>query len=306
MTATLCALLVARGDLSWDTPLADALPDLADDMDEAFRDVTLVELLSHRAGLPGKPNWALMMELRTSELPLVEQRAKLARAALSAAPAHPPRTAFEYANDGFVIAGHVAEVATKQAWEELMRELLFRPLGMTSAGFGAPGSAEATSAGKIDQPRGHRPDGAAVPPGPLADNPAALGPAGTVHASLADWARYVELHLDGARGDVEVGEITLTRDAFALLHQPYEAPGQRYGFGWVFEQRPWAGGDGTALWHNGSNTTWYCVAWLGPGNGVAALVTANQAAPAVQAATDEVAKLLLDEHARRARAAATR
>jgi hypothetical protein len=74
----------------------------------------------------------------------------------------------------------------------------------------------------------------------------------------------------------------------------------------VFEKRPWAGGDGTALWHNGSNTVWYCVTWLGPGNGVAALVTSNQMTPAVQAATDEVATLLIEEHKRRAGAAEAR
>lgn len=297
MTATLIALLVTRGDLAWETPLGEYLPDLVADGDPELLEVTLVELLSHRAGLPANPDMGLFLALRGSAKSLVEQRAELTRAALEAGPSHPPRTAFLYSNTGFVIAGHVAEVVTGKPWETLMRELLFEPLGMKSAGFGAPGTSAA-----LDQPRGHGAGGQGLEPGPLADNPAALGPAGTVHASLADWAKYVQLHLRGFRGDVRVGELTLTRATFARLHTPYEGPGQGYGFGWVFEKRPWAGGDGTALWHNGSNTMWYCVTWLGPGNGVAALVTVNTATPAAQEATDEVATLLIREFQGRAQA----
>lgn len=296
MTATLVALLVTRGDLAWDTPLGELVPEWVEDGDAELMDVTLVELLCHRAGLPANPDMGALLALRTSTKSLVDQRAEITRAALEQGPSHPPRAAFLYSNTGFVIAGHVAERATGKPWETLMRELVFEPLGMRSAGFGPPGTK-----GANDQPRGHSAEGKPLEPGPLADNPAALGPAGTVHASLGDWAKYVQLHLRGFRGDVKLGELTLSQDTFALLHTPYDGPGQGYGFGWVFEQRPWAGGDGSALWHNGSNTMWYCVTWLGPGNGVAALVTTNTAAPVAQAATDQTATLLIQEFQRRAK-----
>jgi CubicO group peptidase (beta-lactamase class C family) len=257
-------------------------------MNSDYLDLTLVELMSHRAGLPGD----LIPELRQLdlELPMVKLRHEATRVLLKHAPVHAPRGAFLYSNFGFVIAGHVAEVAAKKPWEEVIQELLFTPLGMTSAGFGAPGSPEL-----CDQPRGHLDETTPVEPGPDADNPPFLGPAGTVHASLADWAKFVRLHLQGARGDVQVGAITLTREAFARLHRPYDGEAPRYALGWVVEQRGWAGGDGTALWHNGSNTLWYCVTWLGPGNGVAALVTTSAATPAAKGATDKVAALLLME-----------
>ena len=295
MTATLIALLVARGDLAWDTELGELLGEQATEVEPDYLDVTLTELCTHRSGLAGAPDWKLFGELRTSTAPLMEQRETLMLAAFQRLPAYRPREGFQYANDGFVIAGHLAERATKKPWETLMRELLFEPLGMTSAGFGPPGTPET-----CDQPRGHTPDGQPLEPGPAADNPAAIGPAGTVHASLADWAKYVALHLRGEKGDVKVGEITLTRDAFRRLHAPYPGPGQKYACGWVVESRPWAGGDGTALWHNGSNTMWYCVTWLGPANGVAALVTTNQASPAAAPTCDKAAALLLEEYASKA------
>ena len=55
MTATLVGRLVDKGMLSWDTPLERMLPDLAAVMRSEYRDVTLVDLMSHRAGLPENP-----------------------------------------------------------------------------------------------------------------------------------------------------------------------------------------------------------------------------------------------------------
>src|SRR3954469_12769597 len=75
-----------------------------------------------------------------------------------------------------------------------MREKLFRPLGMTTAGFSAPGTRA-----KNDQPRGHKPDGTPVEPGPAADNPFAIGPAGTVHCSIGDWAKFAAATLPSAK-----------------------------------------------------------------------------------------------------------
>jgi CubicO group peptidase (beta-lactamase class C family) len=301
MTATLIALLVTRGDLSWDTPLGELLPELATDMDVDYMELTLVDLLTHRAGLSATPDLKVWAEIQSSEDSLVEQRARLTEAALVRPPVHPPRSEYLYSNDGFVIAGHIAEEAAGKPWETLIQELLFQPLGMTSAGFGPPGSSA-----PCDQPRGHTADGKPVEPGPDADNPAALGPAGTVHASLADWAKYVQLHLKGCREDVKVGEITLSKETFARLHAPFDGPGQKYAFGWVVERRDWAGGDGTALWHNGSNTMWYCVTWLGLANGVGALVTTNRLTPQAQKATDQVATLVIEEFQRRSQSSTTR
>lgn len=54
MTATLIARLVERGVLAWDTPLTKLLPELAAAMRPEYGSVTLVNLLSHTAGLPSE------------------------------------------------------------------------------------------------------------------------------------------------------------------------------------------------------------------------------------------------------------
>ena len=116
----------------------------------SFLDVTPVELLCHRAGLASSPASGPLSEIVESGLPLVDQRARFTLLSLKIPPVHPPRGAFLYSNGGFVIAGHLIELATKEPWEESLKELLFRPLGMDRAGFGPPGSP-----GICDQPRGH-------------------------------------------------------------------------------------------------------------------------------------------------------
>lgn len=143
MTATLLALLVERGDLKWETPLKKLLPDAAPTMDAAYRDLTLVELLAHRAGVPAMtaPD-ATLNRCAALDMAPTEQRRHFARAVLALPPSSKPRGELVYSNAGFVLAGHVAEVATGKPWEELMEKLLFGPLGMKSAGFGPPGAAD--------------------------------------------------------------------------------------------------------------------------------------------------------------------
>ena len=290
MTATLIGLLVARGDLAWDTPFEQLFPDLAKDMRADFRKVTLVELVSHRSGIVDD-------EGLVSRLPAgidgsrAEHRADITKELLARPPAYPPGTAFKYSNAGYVAVGYAAQAKTGKTWEELMHELLFEPLGMKSAGFGAPGELEV-----CDEPRGHRASGEVVEPGPQADRPMALRPPGDVHASLADWAKFVQLHLRGAHGDVEVGKIKLTREAFALLHTPFETGGIRYARGWRVQNEPWAGGDGTTLNHSGTNTMWYCEQWLGLEYGVAVLMTTNQFAQSARNSPQQVLQLLIERH----------
>jgi CubicO group peptidase (beta-lactamase class C family) len=296
MTATLIALLVESGRLSWDAPLEKLLPECAATMDPPYKGVTLELLLKHRAGVPNDARrdglWASFRD-PSRDKSATEQRARMAKTILSWPPVHAPRTNYLYSNFGVSIAGHVAEVACGKPYEQLMQELLFEPLGMKSAGFGAPG--RASPDGKVDTPRGHTSDGVVIEPGESADNPSAIGPGGRAYASLADWAKYIALQLKGAKGDVKVGAITLHRATFEKLQAPFDGPGQKYAAGWIVCERPWAGGDGKTLMHNGSNTLWYSVAWLGLDAGIAVIATTNEFTPASQNAADQACALLLGE-----------
>lgn len=291
MTATVIALLVREGKLRWDLTLAEAFPDLADEMDPAYRPVTLAQLCTHRGGVPadliGSGIWAQLW--LHPGAPRAARRL-LAERLLRLPPACPPGTQMLYANAGFALAGHIAETVLDTPYEDLIRGSLLKPLEIRSAGFGAPGRA-----GALDQPRGHTAEGKPVQPGRQADNPPAVAPAGTIHMSLEDWAKYIRLHLRGASGaDQRVGPRTLTAEDFARLHTPPDDVSP-YAFGWVASEQEWAGPPGVrrVIWHNGSNTMWYVEATLALEKGFAVMVATNRGGPAAEGAVREAMQAVI-------------
>jgi CubicO group peptidase (beta-lactamase class C family) len=284
LTATLAARLVEKGKVSWDDTLEQVFPDLAEGMDPGWRGTTLRLLLSNRGGAPANLDadglWGRLWQHTGTPR---EQRRTLVEEVLLRPPEVAPGTKFLYSNAGFSIAGAMLETKLDEPWEDLIRREVFEPLGMKSAGFGAPGTS-----GKLDQPLGHRTTAQglrSVPLGKGDDNPAAIGPAGIVHASLEDWGRFAAAHLAGAAGRTEF----LGVDSWSKLHTPPE--GQDYAMGWGLAQRPWAGG--TAWTHSGSNTMWFCTVWLAPKKGFGVLVTTNCASPAASTACDEACGVLI-------------
>ncbi|MSR59748.1 MAG: class A beta-lactamase-related serine hydrolase [Planctomycetaceae bacterium] len=277
MTATCIAGLVEKSKLNWQSTIGTVFSRLAADLHADFVDVTLEQLLTHRAGLPANGPWGQL-----GNGSVVEQRETLLKKILSQAPVDRPGTKFLYSNVGYVVAGHMAEEVTGQSWEDLMTAGLFTPLKMTSAGFGVPGTK-----GETDQPWGHQ-----LTFGKVVsiqnDNVPALGPAGTVHCSLPDWARFIAVHLRGARGEGGL----LKPETLRFLQTPPE--GADYACGWIVVERPWA--KGKALTHSGSNTYWFATVWIAPERDFALLVVANQGGPAGQQACDAAILALIENY----------
>ncbi len=142
MTATLIAALVERGAMKWETTIEAALPDLAADIRTEYRSVTVEQLLAHRGGIrheldvPGL--WAALWKRKGTP---TEQRRRMAKTMLAQEPRLPIGEYF-YSNFGYGIAGLMAETMTGKSWEQLMRDVVFAPLDMQSAGFGVPWEGE--------------------------------------------------------------------------------------------------------------------------------------------------------------------
>jgi CubicO group peptidase (beta-lactamase class C family) len=271
MTATMLGTIVDEGGLSWSTTVRDVFSARAKGLHADFQGVTLWQLLTHRAGLPANtPYWTLKGATPT------ERRRELLSRVMAQPPLTKPGSTYAYSNLGYIIAGLMGEQVAGEPWEALMRERLFEPLAMTSAGFGPPGKP-----GQIVEPWGHNHDGEAT----QGDNPAVIGPAGTVHCTLADWAKFASLHVRGGQGKAKLLEAA----TFRTLQTP--PGGFDYAGGWIVADRPWAGGK--ALTHSGSNTTWYCTAWLAPARDFATLVATNQGGEDVGKALDEASEGLI-------------
>lgn len=283
ITGMLCGILVDEGKLKWSQTLGETFPDLKKSMHPQYQTVTLEQLLTHRGGAPGELEKSdLWGKLWTHKGTPTSARRALLVGVTSKPPEAMPGTKYLYSNAGTSMAGYMAEKVTGKSWEDLVREKIFRPLGMTTAGFGPPGTR-----GKNDQPRGHKADGSPVEPGPTADNPVAIGPAGIIHCSIGDWARFAAANLPGGKTKLVKPE-TLEK----LHTAPAAGPGEpKYAMGWIVaEGQPWAGGP--ALTHGGSNTMWYAAIWLAPAKDFAVVVACNQANP--KACNDAVLALIAD------------
>jgi CubicO group peptidase (beta-lactamase class C family) len=307
MTATLVAMFVEEGKLNWTTTLGELFADTVRLMHPGWEKVTLRQVLAHRAGLPFEPDglnpvFSTFRELlrppRALPGTLPQQRLEIARQALSRPPGIPPDTKYYYSNVGYVLAGAVLEQLTGRAWEELMRERLFQPLGISTGGFGAPGTAD-----KTEQASGHslvlgKP---LDPRSPAAELPLFYGPAGLAHMTVTDWAKFIALHLRGDPANPHCQAALLKLDTFAEMHAvapttPYSkgwvmrgitrlatgdaAPAVTYRAGWFISTSSWAkgtqpGDTGRSLWHGGRHGMSHSVVIIAPEIDFAVLVACN-------------------------------
>ena len=281
MTATLAGTFVADGTLKWDDTVSHHFPEFSEKIHESLRNVTIADLLSHRAGL--KPNlkwWAF------GTRDLSRERLKAAKELLTAAPASKVGD-YQYSNAGYVVVGAILEKLGKKPWEELLRERVFVPLGMKDVGFGGTGTP-----GKTDQPWPHLDSGKPTKSnGPTIDNAPVMGPAGTCHASLSSWSLFLSDQLRGATG----GKALLPANIYSEIQSPHPQDGT-YGFGWGVTRRPWAGGK--VLTHAGSNTMNFAVCWLALPKRFGVLVCTNQAGDNAGKAADEAVSALIDWHSK--------
>jgi len=312
MTATLVGLLVDEGKLRWDSPVSNFFADADPAIDSAWRQVTIWHLLTHRAGLRDLIG-PMLVSTYFGHGSFTAQREKFAEKMLRHRPASPPGATFVYSSADYIVIAAILEKVTGESWERLMRERLFGPLAAASAGFGPPGNP-----GQLDQPWGHGKHqilhldafgqgGTAIDPGSgSADFPMVWAPAGLVHMSVPDWAKFAACHLRGDSDNPNLHCILLSNEAFARLHRA--APTEDYAGGWQIGSRSWAKGNhtgntGRVLFHAGDNGRWNSVVWIAPEIDFAVLIASNRAH--TWSAIDAIAGRLVGAYSPRARVAAT-
>lgn len=107
---------------------------------EDMQNVTIGDLLCHRSGLPSNDHWGSV--LRVMNTPNIrDQRSALTKSVLTHEPEN-NRGTFSYSNIGYVVIAHILETIERKSWEDLMRERIFAPLGMTNTSFGLSKNAD--------------------------------------------------------------------------------------------------------------------------------------------------------------------
>jgi CubicO group peptidase (beta-lactamase class C family) len=157
--------LVDAGVLSLDTPLSKYVPGYVAD-DPRAATITVRNVLSQTSGLP---NW------RSKTNPLKT--------------CFPPGERFSYSGEGFIWLQRVVEAATGESFNAVMARLVFDPLEMKRSSYIWRADFEADYA---------RPHDAQPAPGDKA-RPSKPRSAATLHTTAADYARFLQAVLSGAR-----------------------------------------------------------------------------------------------------------
>jgi len=212
MTAAAIGMLVDEGKIRWDDPVTTHIPGFQ--LRDAYltREVTVRDLLTHRAGLPnadylwyGSDNSA----------------AEILRRVRYVSPAYSLRSGFIYQNIMYAAAGQVIANASAMSWEDFVRTRIFAPLGMQRT---VPLLSRAGAMANVASPHDRVNDTVRVITNASVDPVAS---AGSVWSSVADMAKWMQFMLDSGRVG---GRRLLQPVTFAELLEPQTMvpPGQFY------------------------------------------------------------------------------
>ncbi len=214
---TMTGLLVNDGSLRWDSHVADYVPGFRLSDQQATRQVTVADVLSHSVGLKAHNAYDRDIE-GNAEYYQVAQ--KLATAPMQCAPGQ----CYAYQNVAFSLIGDVVFAATGKFYEQEVQRRIFEPLGMRDASLGLPGI---ESSHRWARPHVRSRNGwVSLRPKPTYYR---LPPAAGVNASANDMAQWLLAHT-GHRPDV------LPAPLLATLHAPVvQTPGEMRS-GWRRER----------------------------------------------------------------------
>ena len=260
LTALLYARLVEEGRAKWGATLPELFPSLAGEMDPAWSQTRIEDLLSHRSGM-GEVGLVWLIAHRVTADPLPEQRLETVRQRLGKPPQGQPEK-YNYSNLNYIIAGAAIEQITGMSWEEALSTYVLETDGSAWSegwGFGPPQSGlQGHKRGLFGlRPAGRNRD---------ADNPQALGPAGTLHGPIASHLRLL--------GEFLTPDSTLVQEEqqqHLLAAWPDETAD--YALGWMIRDDETLG---RVYTHYGSNTMWLSRVELVPAYEAVIIVNTNQ------------------------------
>ena len=183
-TSSLLSFPLKDGKLDLDKPVNQYLPELRFISDELTNTITTRDMMSHRTGLPRHDlAWYGAKTSRDSLLYIIRFFETTA----------PLRQAWQYNNFMFLAQGVLAQKLSGKTWEELIKEKLFTPLGMTASNTSIIDLQKAPDFsfgynekdGKIMKMKFMNID--------------ALGPAGSINSNAKDMANWVMMWINAGK-----------------------------------------------------------------------------------------------------------
>ncbi|GMV09270.1 MAG: hypothetical protein ABS52_06145 [Gemmatimonadetes bacterium SCN 70-22] len=184
-TAVAAGMLADDGKLSLDDKVTRFLPWFQLHDPWVTREFTLRDAMSHRSGL-GRRGDALWYGTPFS-------RDEIIRRVRYLVPNTSFRSEFGYQNIMFLTAGQAIAAAAGRSWDDVVRERIFEPLGMTASSTSAKSLATASN---LASPHSLEGDQARPSPIPYRDIDN-VAPAGSINSNVQDMARWMRFILAG-------------------------------------------------------------------------------------------------------------
>lgn len=127
-TAMLIMQLVEDGKLKLHIPITTYIPDYPKDQGEK---ITIHHLLTHTSGIPNytdQPSFISIMRNPITPIDLIKTFWNLPLE-------FEPGAKFKYSNSGYIVLGYIIEKVTGKTYEEMLKEMIFEPLGMKNSGY---------------------------------------------------------------------------------------------------------------------------------------------------------------------------
>jgi len=237
------AILADENTIDWEAPVREYLPDFQMHDDFASAEMTPLDLLTHRSGLPRHDLLWYGSE---------SSREELFKKIKDLEPTEAFRTKFQYQNLMYMAAGILIGEMSDSSWEEFTEEELFRPLKMTQSNFSVDASQKTNNYAlpyKVTDEEIVRMDFRNI------DN---VGPAGSINSNTNDMLKWVKMQLNqGKYGSDQI----ISEGQFEIMHEPQMIIGKgplaeinpeftpaMYGTGWFIMNY-----EGTKIVQHGGN-----------------------------------------------------
>jgi len=254
-TGILLADMVQRGEVTLNDPVSKYLPTDVTMPSRNGREITLLDLSTHRSALPRLPS---NMAPRDASNPYADYTVDQLYAFLSS---HELRrdigSQYEYSNLAVGLLGHVLARVAGMSYEDLVRSRILTPLGMTMSGI------TLTPEMQDWMVAGHNQEGAVVP---LWDLPT-LAAAGALRSNMLDMFRFLAANIGPPAGDAE--------QAMRASHIPHTeaGPQMQVGLNWHIQSV----GEKRIVWHNGGTGGFRTFIGFDPDERVGVVVLTNSA-----------------------------
>ncbi len=220
MTAFIIASYIEKGKLKWTTKFFGVFPEWKKNSKADYADITLVDLLTHKAGIQPFQGEENDPRIPTFKGTNQQKREQFGQFVLTLDAVKPNgQNPFIYSNAGYTLATLMLEKVTHKSWEQLVEKVFNKDLKLNV---------------KLSWPENQKHKdtwGHSYENGKLEPVPSTVDyhldytePAGDINIRLKDYVKFIQLNLQGLQGK----DNYLKADTYKFIHTGIK----NYSIGW--------------------------------------------------------------------------